>query len=457
MDGGRAPPYALPVRAAGGERPHGLGSALLPPELFRPALCGAGGAPSPPALRCGEPLIVVRPPTPPTPRRRTQQGEEGGAWACAAWPAADAFSRTPPTTISPACSPAIVTGVRGSPAIVTGVRGLPAIVTGVRGLPAIVTGVRGSPAIVTGVRGSPAIVTGMRGSPAIVTGVQGSPAIVTGMRGSPAIVTGMRGSPAIHLRACRALVDGPLAPCRTDPTGGGADAAAASLLAPYREGFADPDGDGGLEKIERRFRWLRQQQRAFDSKLAAAVPVEWGVPQELAVEFCLATRAHVDEQLRARQQNVEIAIRVLQKTLDFERDLTAQMEQQKGGVRKSYRYHGFITSCFESMMGAYVEHEETQMTKLVRDLRVVESKVAAGFDADIASPTSGPRGDGTLPAAADVFFFIKESMRRCTALSRGDTLAAMHGGAVPKGGSLPEHAVVCAVAAQEQRVDADTT
>ena len=181
----------------------------------------------------------------------------------------------------------------------------------------------------------------------------------------------------------------------------------------YQRAFPAHAEEARIEKMERRFAWFRRLMKAYDQNLHDNVPSSWCVPQELAVEYCLITRKDVDAQLQSSDLNIEIVVRILQKTLEFERDLTQRMLKLEKPGRKKYKYEGFITSCFEGMMGPYVVHEDERMRTAMNALLAEENWQ------NLLTSSGGESGQPvTLRAALGLFMYIRESLDKTCGRSR---------------------------------------
>ena len=191
----------------------------------------------------------------------------------------------------------------------------------------------------------------------------------------------------------------------------------------YKAAFPAHADEAKLAKMERRLAWFRRLLKAYETNLEDHIPAAWCVPQELAVEYCLVTRGAIDDQLQGSSDelNIEIVVRVLQKTKEFEKDLTQRM--QKGKQARSgqeYKYEGFITSCFEDVMGLYVRHEDDRMKN------VVQSLLAEGGE-NLLALSGGESGQpATLPAAFGVFMYIGQSLEKCTAFCNDAVLVKLY-------------------------------
>eukprot|EP01060_Flectonema_neradi_P013623 TRINITY_DN20358_c0_g1_i1.p1 TRINITY_DN20358_c0_g1~~TRINITY_DN20358_c0_g1_i1.p1 ORF type:complete len:804 (+),score=144.29 TRINITY_DN20358_c0_g1_i1:68-2413(+) len=226
----------------------------------------------------------------------------------------------------------------------------------------------------------------------------------------------------------------------------------AANISKYRSAFPPGAEESKVEKMERRFAWFRRLLKCYDDHLSGHIPAIWCVPQELCVEFCLATRTDVERQLQANTGTpaMEILIKIVQKTMEFEKTITNRMHQhQKDALRyyqgkdpqqvtqkwktrmegppaetqptpavvKNYRYDGFITGCFDGFMEKYVQHENSKM----------DIAIKAHLEADFnGSLNFSEHGTDTLPSSLHIFKYVKDSLDRCLAFCKEDTLIKIH-------------------------------
>lgn len=200
------------------------------------------------------------------------------------------------------------------------------------------------------------------------------------------------------------------------------------LMRPYKARFKRGTEDAKLERTERRYAFLRTILERYHSLLFSVVPPHWCVPQELCVSFCLQTKEDLDYQLQEAKGRVEIAVLtfVLQKTIDIEKDLTLMMEWKDDFPGRSevphYKYNGIIVSAFKQHMIIFIRNEEKLMDEVMA-ASVTGGDALPGWNGE--ANTSNIRAGITIPLANDIFFFIKESLKRTLRLSQPEVLVEM--------------------------------
>jgi len=199
----------------------------------------------------------------------------------------------------------------------------------------------------------------------------------------------------------------------------------------YMLAFPRGKEDATIARTERRFAWFRRWLRSFTvSGLVRLIPPTWNIPQEVAVDFCLKTRAQIEAQFQYEPNLAPaLALRVVQKTLDFEKDLTERAKTPSMtpldstedapsppvAVGAKYSYVGWISPCFEPAMESYAQltstHLQSCLTTLANDptqWEATEEHVGA-----------------LSPSASEVFLSIKEAYANLTAVCSGAPLLTL--------------------------------
>ncbi|QDZ18793.1 Vps53-like vacuolar protein sorting-associated protein [Chloropicon primus] len=219
-----------------------------------------------------------------------------------------------------------------------------------------------------------------------------------------------------------------------------------------------------LEKTDRRYTWMKKlltrKQPFWD-----VFPKSWEVSSLLCTSFCKITKAHLSETLDSMRDNPDVAnlLKALHWTLDFEKELNlmagggeislyevvddgnedgeneaadeaelteaeiikrkymaARKEREEGGsgqsepgasqAQKEGAFTGSISSCFEQHLKCYVELEEKSLMETIDNLVNAETWEAEGGENNVIS------------SSVQVFLHIKKSLKRCSLLTKGETL-----------------------------------
>jgi hypothetical protein len=229
-----------------------------------------------------------------------------------------------------------------------------------------------------------------------------------------------------------------------------------------------------LDQVSKRYNWMRKLLQKYEQQFSDVFPDEWCVRQELAVEFCLATREDIVKYLNANKGAIDptVLYRSILNTTTFERDMherfhvqteaefqkestqsqlqvkeelaeiseektsdaikkkfklklrqrelerkaqqqriledvTRTKPQKKSTLpQKSYKFLGFISSCFDDHMDTYVNFEASSLQDALEGFCEKETWTE----------------DGETRSHEDLFMYISASIKSCTAFSKGKVL-----------------------------------
>eukprot|EP00898_Chlorokybus_atmophyticus_P008215 jgi/Chlat1/8395/Chrsp80S07907 len=243
-------------------------------------------------------------------------------------------------------------------------------------------------------------------------------------------------------------------------------------LLPYQQIFQGTGDVTKLDKAERRYSWIKRQLATIEETWSSIFPANWRMQQLLCMEFCKITRAQMMESLDAQKGNIDVAalLQALQRTLDFEAELAQrfgskdtvktvtptesedeadvddepnqrvdakavrskyaqlknppkqdeqltpnELEDRKqsalAAAAARFNFRGTISSAFEPYMQVYVDLEEKTLIETLEKLIAEES-----WSPDDATHSK------ILTSSTQVFLNIKRSLKRCSALTTGQTL-----------------------------------
>ncbi|KAK6791718.1 hypothetical protein RDI58_010799 [Solanum bulbocastanum] len=217
-----------------------------------------------------------------------------------------------------------------------------------------------------------------------------------------------------------------------------------------------------LDKTERRYAWIKRRLRT-NEEIWKIFPRSWHVDYLLCIQFCKLTRSQLVEILVSMKEKPDVAtlLTALQRTLEFEEELAEKFgggtrskdadddneETERSGnksqtvsdIRKKYEkklaahdgsqheeqdgqkdssvpgagfnFRGIISSCFEPHLSVYIELEEkTLMDSLEKEMLEETWEIEEGSQTNI------------LSSSIKVFVIIRRSLKRCSALTRNQTL-----------------------------------
>ncbi|XP_022718168.1 vacuolar protein sorting-associated protein 53 A-like isoform X3 [Durio zibethinus] len=216
-----------------------------------------------------------------------------------------------------------------------------------------------------------------------------------------------------------------------------------------------------LDKTERRYAWIKRRMRT-NEEIWKIFPTSWLVPYRLCIQFCKKTRKQLEGILGNLKEKPDVAtlLMALQRTLEFEDELAEKFgggtqsrevgneieeigrqhnSQSASDIRKKYEkklaahqdtenekkdgnkdlsapgagfnFHGIISSCFEPHLTVYIELEEKTLMENLEKLVQEET-----WDVEEGSQNN------VLCSSMQLFLIIKRSLKRCTALTKSQTL-----------------------------------
>lgn len=231
-------------------------------------------------------------------------------------------------------------------------------------------------------------------------------------------------------------------------------------LAEYSHLFEESEENSWLDRIDRRYAWVKRHLLNFEQRMGRIFPSNWEMSERITVEFCRITRNELARLMVKRENEIDVKLLLfaLQKTTQFE-DLLAQRftgeslgeasdkagksadslnpfhepagknpfeEEDAAEVIETSTapsnvspFHGLISGCFENHLNIYVDSQDKNLAELmdrfVADLKSQGSSLA---QAEIEGCT-------VLPSCADLFVFYKKCLLQCAQLSTGQPMLSL--------------------------------
>ncbi|KAL0597822.1 Vacuolar protein sorting-associated protein 53-like protein [Plecturocebus cupreus] len=91
-------------------------------------------------------------------------------------------------------------------------------------------------------------------------------------------------------------------------------------LSEYLVLFQENQDVAWLDKIDRRYAWIKRQLVDYEEKYGRMFPREWYMAERIAVEFCHVTRTELAKIMRTRAKEIEVKLLLfaIQRTTNFE-------------------------------------------------------------------------------------------------------------------------------------------
>ncbi|XP_013358919.1 PREDICTED: vacuolar protein sorting-associated protein 53 homolog [Chinchilla lanigera] len=233
-------------------------------------------------------------------------------------------------------------------------------------------------------------------------------------------------------------------------------------LSEYLVLFQENQDVAWLDKIDRRYAWVKRQLVDYEEKYGRMFPREWYMTERIAVEFCHVTRAELAKIMRARAKEIEVKLLLfaIQRTTNFEGFLakrfsgctlsdgtlkklespppstnpfledepTPEMEElamEKGELDQPKKpkapdnpFHGIVSKCFEPHLYVYIESQDKNLGELI-------DRFVADFKTQGPPKPNTDEGGAVLPSCADLFVYYKKCMVQCSQLSTGEPMIAL--------------------------------
>lgn len=218
-----------------------------------------------------------------------------------------------------------------------------------------------------------------------------------------------------------------------------------------------------IDKIDRRYAWIKRLLVDFEDKLGQIFPEKWEVSERIAVEFCEITNKELSSlmQKRAKEIDVKLLLFAIQRTTNFENLLAKrlsgctlkeavkasedavenkprkkslnpfeedELEEESPVTEKQTAakpenespFQRLISSCFEPYLFIYIESQDRNLGELIGKFQEDFEAQARHIKSDAGSGQSG-----VLGSCADLFVYYKKCMVQCSQLSTGDPMVAL--------------------------------
>ncbi|XP_066520130.1 vacuolar protein sorting-associated protein 53 homolog isoform X1 [Hoplias malabaricus] len=230
-------------------------------------------------------------------------------------------------------------------------------------------------------------------------------------------------------------------------------------LSEYLVLFQENQDVAWLDKIDRRYAWIKRQLVDYEEKYGRMFPEEWCMTERIAVEFCHITRTELAKLMRNRAREIEVKLLLfaIQRTTNFEgllakrfsgstlsdgpgkrpetpleptnpfledesEDIVSEKDEDLDRPKKPKTpenpFHGIISKCFEPHLYVYIESQDKNLGELI-------DRFVADFRAQGPPKSVTEEGGAVLPSCADLFVYYKKCMVQCSQLSTGEPMIAL--------------------------------
>ncbi|XP_030753580.1 vacuolar protein sorting-associated protein 53 homolog [Sitophilus oryzae] len=218
-------------------------------------------------------------------------------------------------------------------------------------------------------------------------------------------------------------------------------------LQEYSHLFQETEDTAWLDKIDKRYAWVKRHLLEFEEKLGRMFPENWEVSERIAVQFCHHTREELSKIMAKRKNEIDVKLLLyaIQKTSAFENLLfkrftgatvneglnTNHLDEHKKKTEKHNNgavnnelldfadspFNGLIGRCFIPYLDIYIESLDRNLSDLI-DRFVQDEKQHKPIE-------NAETQAAILPSCPDLFVFYKKSMIQCTQLDRGQSMLSL--------------------------------
>lgn len=210
--------------------------------------------------------------------------------------------------------------------------------------------------------------------------------------------------------------------------------------------FTSGEDDAWLDRVDRRYNWLKKHLIEFEERFGPLFPPDWEMSERIAVEFCTLTRSNLSHLLTSRQNEVDtkLLLHAIQKTVGFETLLSRRFSGITLNTSSQYDvsnnpfgdngdgkvtvgnyqsinltpFKGIISQCFEPHLHIYIEAQDANLKDMV-------DRFASDVSNGMGGPVRGPDGSPVLPSCGDLFVFYRKCLVQCSELSTGQPMLSL--------------------------------
>ncbi|XP_040154874.1 vacuolar protein sorting-associated protein 53 homolog [Anopheles arabiensis] len=187
-------------------------------------------------------------------------------------------------------------------------------------------------------------------------------------------------------------------------------------LQEYVQLFHENQDIAWLDKIDKRYAWVKRHLLDFEEKYGTVFPADWEVSERITVQFCTITREELAKIVARRRTEIDVKLLLfaIQKTANFEQLLdkrfngTTLVEATSEEVRPERgSFSSLIGSCFKPYLDIYTDSIDRELTALIEQFAQANQQMVVPKEIN----------PGILPNCADLFVFYKKCMVQCMQLS----------------------------------------
>ncbi|XP_050309102.1 vacuolar protein sorting-associated protein 53 homolog isoform X2 [Anthonomus grandis grandis] len=211
-------------------------------------------------------------------------------------------------------------------------------------------------------------------------------------------------------------------------------------LQEYNHLFQETEDTAWLDKIDKRYAWIKRHLLEFEDRLGSMFPQNWEVSERIAVQFCHNTREELAKIMAKRKNEIDVKLLLyaIQKTSAFEALLfkrftgvtlrenledtlkVSKMKENKSEMTELVEspFNGLIGRCFIPHLEIYIESVDRNLADLIE--RFIQDEKQPNRTTESTETQAA-----ILPSCPDLFVFYKKSMIQCNQLDRGESMLSL--------------------------------
>ncbi|XP_058833094.1 vacuolar protein sorting-associated protein 53 homolog [Topomyia yanbarensis] len=187
-------------------------------------------------------------------------------------------------------------------------------------------------------------------------------------------------------------------------------------LQEYVQLFHENQDIAWLDKIDKRYAWLKRHLLDFEEKYGSIFPQDWDVSERITVQFCTITRDELIKIMNRRRTEIDVKLLLfsIQKTTNFEQLLdkrfigtTLAETKQVNKANEKPSFIDLIGTCFKSYLDIYTDSIDRSLAELIDQFAQQNQQPLVPKDGNAS----------VFPNCAELFVFYKKCMVQCTQLS----------------------------------------
>lgn len=200
-------------------------------------------------------------------------------------------------------------------------------------------------------------------------------------------------------------------------------------LSEYRALFQENQDISWLDKVDKRFSWLKKHLIEFEERYGRVFPPKWEVGERIAVEFCKYTSKELSKVMsnRNHELNVRLLLFAVSKTTAFETLLaqkytgfTLSGPAFDGTAPHTRPFIGLISSAYVTYLTIYVDAQDKSLSQLIDEF--VEDNHQKMMAQKLTSDSVVAE---VFPSSGILFTQYKNCLVQCVQLSTGQPLVLL--------------------------------